>query len=130
MLTWLIFPDLVGQLLQRSLGNVAVERDRDHLVPGLDLGDDRLFRLLRKRDDGVHFGLHIVEHFRGVGVFLHFDQRRADAFDRGRGHALDTFDARDRLLDAHAHPLLHVIGGGPPIRNGDVDHVQAELGER
>ena len=90
--------------------------------------NDRLFRFLRKRIDGVDLRIDIVQHQEPVGVVEELHHDIASALRRGRTHFLDAVDALDPLLDPGADPGLHLLGSGAQVRNGDGNDRQVEVG--
>ncbi len=125
-----IVEGLVGELAQRLLVTLPVDRDSEH--PTLDRGHfhHRFFRLLGQSENGVHADLDLIGEQLGIPSALHLYGDHAKIFPGVGSHFLDPGQVPDLLLNLFTDAILHFEGGGTGVGYGNGDQVEVEVREQ
>ena len=93
------------------------------------LADNRFLGLVGKIVDGLDLGLDIIEKAIEILALDHLGDCRAPVFAGLAAHLVDVLDLLERLLNALADGLLHLLGVGPRIEDGDFHLVGRDVGK-
>ena len=120
----------VRQLLQRALGDVAVEHEAEGALAARHLVDLRTFGLRGEGPDAADRRLDVGERPVDVRARLQLDRDGRQALRRHRGDLLHVVDTVDLLLDPDDDGLLDLARRGAGIAHRDFDQVEGDLGKR
>ena len=116
--------DLVGQFLQRALGDVAKDDQTDHAGAVVHLPELRTLGCAGKRLNASDRGLDLVHGLANVRTGLQFDSHRCEPRGRQGLYRLGILQRLDLLLDLDNDRLLHLLRHGAGIDYGHFDGIE------
>ena len=119
--------DVVGQLLEGTLRDIAMDQQADHVLAAGDLAHLRPLRFRGERDDPIDLGLDLVQRPADVGARLEPRDDRSEALGRRRFRPVQPLDPPDLLLDAPHDRLLDLRGRRAGVQDKHLHLVQRKL---